>query len=238
MSTKEHESALLGAYVLGTLDEQEMRAVDEHVESCDRCREELDGLREMESALGEVPPEAFLDGPPEGGDLLLQRTLRQARSERDGEVRRRGAVLAAVAAVAAAAVLGGGVLIGKSMGGTADEVADPPQSSVSAPATLPPAGTRVASGTSTATGSRMTLRVTPAASWVRVNASVAGIPVGEHCRLVVVSKDGHREIAGSWVVADKDKGANLDGSADIAIDDVAKILVENERGTEYVSLKV
>ncbi|MFG2959451.1 zf-HC2 domain-containing protein [Streptomyces sp. NPDC048291] len=238
MSTKEHESALLGAYVLGTLDEQEVRAVDEHVGSCDRCREELDGLREMESALGEVPPEAFLDGPPEGGDLLLQRTLRQARGERDGEVRRRGTVLAAVAAVAAAAVLGGGVLIGKSMGGTTGEVADPPRSSVSAPATLPPAGTRVASGTSTVTGSRMTLRVTPAASWVRVNASVAGIPVGEHCRLVVVSKDGRREIAGSWVVADKDKGANLDGSADIPIDDVAKILVENEQGKEYVSLKV
>ncbi|MGI5451734.1 hypothetical protein ACQEWB_00810 [Streptomyces sp. CA-249302] len=96
----------------------------------------------------------------------------------------------------------------------------------------------MASGTSTATGSRMTVRVTPAASWVRVNASVAGIPVGEHCRLIVVSRDGHREIAGSWVVADEDKGANLDGSADIPVDDVSRIVVENGRGKEYVSLKV
>ncbi|MFG2939407.1 zf-HC2 domain-containing protein [Streptomyces sp. NPDC048282] len=238
MSIKEHDSALLGAYVLGTLDEQEVRAVDEHVASCDRCREELDGLREMEAALGEVPPEAFLDGPPEGGDLLLQRTLRQARGERDVEVRRHRTVLAAVAAVAAVAVLGGGVLIGKNMGGTTGAVADPPQSSISAPATLPPVGTRSASGTSATTGSRMTVRVTPAASWVRVNASVAGIPVGEHCRLIVESKDGSREIAGSWVVADRNKGANLDGSAAVPIDDVARIVVENDQGKEYVSLKV
>ncbi|WP_427917232.1 zf-HC2 domain-containing protein [Streptomyces sp. cg40] len=236
MSIKEHGGALLGAYALGTLDGQEARTVDEHVASCDRCREELDGLREMGSALGDVPPEAFLDGPPEGGDLLLQRTLRQVRNERDSAFRRRGTLLAAVAVVAAAAVLGGGVLIGRSMG-TAGEVAGPPQSSVSAPATLPPAGTKVASGTSAA-GGRMTVRVTPAASWVRVNASVAGIPVGEHCRLVVVSKDGHREIAGSWVVADQDKGANLDGSADVPVDDVSKIVVENAQGKEYVSLKI
>ncbi|MEU6253470.1 zf-HC2 domain-containing protein [Streptomyces sp. NPDC047043] len=237
MSIKEHDSALLGAYVLGTLDEREVQAVDEHVASCDRCREELDGLREMEAALGEVPPEAFLDGPPEGGDLLLQRTIRQVRNERDGVERRRRTVLAAVAAVAAAAVLGGGVLLGRQMGGDTSQVADPPTPSITATAT-PPVGTRLASGTSASTGSRMTVRVTPAASWVRVNASVAGIPVGEHCRLIVETKDGKREIAGSWVVADEDKGANLDGSAAIPIDDVAKVLVENEQGKEYVSLKV
>ncbi|WP_405868567.1 zf-HC2 domain-containing protein [Streptomyces sp. NBC_00005] len=237
MSIKEHDSALLGAYVLGTLDEREVRAVDEHVAACDRCREELDGLREMEAALGEVPPEAFLDGPPEGGDLLLQRTIRQVRNERDGVERRRRTALVAVAAVAAAAVLGGGVLIGRQAGGGTNQVADPPATTVTAPAT-PPAGTRVASGTSASTGSRMTVRVTPAASWVRVNASVNGIPVGEHCRLIVESKDGKREVAGSWVVADEDKGANLDGSAAIASDDVAKVLVENEQGKEYVSLKV
>ncbi|MFJ9898219.1 zf-HC2 domain-containing protein [Streptomyces sp. NPDC091280] len=238
MSIQEHDSALLGAYVLGTLDDRERRAVDAHIASCDRCRRELDGLREMERALGEVPPEIFLDGPPEGADLLLRRTLRQVRAEHDGQTRRRGALLAAVAAVAAAALLGGGVLLGKSMGGTTGEVAEPPRSPVSAPATLPPAGTRTATGTGTATGSRMTVQVTPAASWVRVNASVAGIPVGEHCRLIVESKDGRREIAGSWVVADRTKGANLDGSADVPIADVFKVLVENSEGKLYVSVKV
>ena len=36
---------------------------------CAACRAELHALSELEAALGEVPPEAFLDGPPEGGDL-------------------------------------------------------------------------------------------------------------------------------------------------------------------------
>lgn len=129
MSTKEHDSELLGAYVLGALDEQEVRTVDEHMASCQKCRDELDGLRDMESALGEVPPEAFLDGPPEGGDLLLQRTLRQVRSERAGQTLRRRAVLGAVAAVAAAAVLGGGVLIGQNTGErTHEAIPRPPRS--------------------------------------------------------------------------------------------------------------
>ncbi|MEU6660147.1 zf-HC2 domain-containing protein [Streptomyces sp. NPDC046821] len=239
MSTKEHDSELLGAYALGALDEQEVRTVDVHVVSCQKCRDELDGLREMESALGEVPPEAFLDGPPEGGDLLLQRTLRQVRSERAGQTLRRRAVLAAVAAVAAAALLGGGVLIGQNTGERAP-VAGPPAPSATAPVppASQPAGVKVLEGRSASTGTEMRLRVTPAADWIRLNASVMGIPAGERCRVVVVAKDGSREIAGSWLVADEKKGANLDGSAAVPMDDVAKVVIENDKGKEYVSVDV
>ncbi|SFY44738.1 zf-HC2 domain-containing protein (plasmid) [Streptomyces atratus] len=238
MSTKEHDSELLGAYVLGALDEQEVRTVDEHMASCQKCRDELDGLRDMESALGEVPPEAFLDGPPEGGDLLLQRTLRQVRSERAGQTLRRRAVLGAVAAVAAAAVLGGGVLIGQNTGERTHE-AIPPAPSVAA--TVPPAqpgGMKVVEGRSASTGSEMRLRVTPAVDWIRLNVSAMGIPAGERCRVVVVAKDGSREIAGSWLVADEKKGANLDGSAAVPMDDVQKVVIENDKGKEYVSVDV
>jgi anti-sigma factor RsiW len=87
--SERHDSEQLTAYVLGILGEQAMREVDERIASCDPCRGELAELREMEQALGEVPPEAFIDGPPESGDLLLQRTLRQARAERSGRDRRR-----------------------------------------------------------------------------------------------------------------------------------------------------
>ncbi|WP_369036668.1 MULTISPECIES: anti-sigma factor family protein [Streptomyces] len=231
MSIQQHDSELLGAYVLGALVEQEVLAVDEHVASCQKCRDELDGLRELESALGEVPPEAFLDGPPEDGDLMLQRTLRQARGERDGAERRRWSAMAAVAAVVAAAVLGGGVLIGQSSG---DENVD----ALPAPTSTPVAGTKVASGTSAETGSTMAVRVTPAADWVRINAAVKGIPAGELCRLIVVTKDGSREVAGSWLTADEAKGADLDGSAAVPIDEIAEIRVENDKGTEYVNARI
>ncbi|MFD9048100.1 zf-HC2 domain-containing protein, partial [Streptomyces zaomyceticus] len=85
MNRQRHEEeVLLGPYVLGVLDDADARRVEAHTAGCEPCREEVDALREMEAALGEVPPEAFVDGPPEGGDLLLQRTLRQMRAERAG----------------------------------------------------------------------------------------------------------------------------------------------------------
>ncbi|WP_197363894.1 zf-HC2 domain-containing protein, partial [Streptomyces clavuligerus] len=117
MSTQRHDGGLLGAYVLGVLDTDESRAVEDHLAGCTRCREETRALRELETSLGEVPPEIFLDGPPQGGDLMLQRTLRQARQERRGAEWRRRSALAAVAVVAAAAVLGAGVAIGRTTAG-------------------------------------------------------------------------------------------------------------------------
>ena len=75
----EHETDLLGAYVLGVLDRIEQAAVQAHLDGCPPCRREVEDLRGMEAALGEIPPEAFLDGPPPGGDFLLQNTLREVR---------------------------------------------------------------------------------------------------------------------------------------------------------------
>ncbi len=66
----EHERTQLGAYALGALEPHEARELDEHLATCPECRAELAELEEMKQFLGEVPPEAFLDGPPEDGDLL------------------------------------------------------------------------------------------------------------------------------------------------------------------------
>ncbi|NUT47677.1 MAG: anti-sigma factor, partial [Saccharothrix sp.] len=89
MTANHDDPQLLGAYVLGVLDEAEVRAVEDHVASCPRCLAEVTDLREVEEAMGGLPPEALLDGPPEDGDLLLRRALRQVRSERGGQLRRR-----------------------------------------------------------------------------------------------------------------------------------------------------
>ncbi|SNS76356.1 zf-HC2 domain-containing protein [Actinacidiphila glaucinigra] len=204
MSTGErHDGEALTARVLGALNDEEVRAVDEHAASCEPCGTELGELPALARALGGVPPEAFLDGPPEGGDLLLQRTLRQVRAERAGARRRRRA-------------------------------ARPP---VAAPA---PGPVRTASGADPSTGARLTVRLTPAtAAWVRLRARVGGIPAGEHCLLVVVARDGARQIAGSWVVAPagEGRGVSLDGSAAVAPDEVAAVVVETADGTAYVSAK-
>lgn len=238
MNRQRHEEELLGPYVLGVLDGEDVRRVEEHMSGCVQCREEVAALREMEAALGEVPAEAFFDGPPQGGDLLLQRTLRQMRGEAAGERRRRWSVAGLAAAASLAAVFWAGAQLGSADG---EPIAQPlpPSPTVTAAPSPPVAGTKVAAATDSATGARMTVQVTPAAKWVRVHAAVAGIPPGERCLLVVVGRDGKRTTAGSWVVGSQNgegKGAALDGSAAVDPANVKEVVVENESGKRFVSV--
>ncbi|WKV75690.1 zf-HC2 domain-containing protein [Streptomyces sp. PCS3-D2] len=241
MNRQRHEEELLGPYVLGVLDAEEVRRVEEHMSGCVQCREEVAALREMEAALGEVPEEAFLDGPPQGGDLLLQRTLRQMRGERAGAARRRAGLTGLAVAASLAAVFWAGTQLA---GGDPDPVAlpVPPSPTASADPSTPPKGTTLHSATDAGTGARMTVQMTPAAQWVRLRAAVTGVPAGERCRLIVVSKDGKRTTAGSWVVGSQEngeaKGAGLDGSAAVDRADVKAVLVENEAGRTFVSVPV
>lgn len=231
--TTNHDPQLLGAYVLGALDEQEVRAVEEHVAACPQCRTELDELQAMEEAMGGMPPEMLLDGPPDDADLVLQRTLRQVRAERGGQVRRRQVGIGLVAAVVAAVVLGGGFVAGRSTA---------PQEALPTPTTQPTIEDNVKVGTAKdpATGALMTVKVKPAAGWVRVNASVAGVVKNTKCKLLIVAKDGTRHEAGSWLVSQlgEKEGTNLDGSALVAPDDVAAVEVRDFDGKPLVTVQV
>jgi anti-sigma factor RsiW len=230
----EYSKGLLGAYVLGALEWEEAGSVEDHLLTCASCRDEAAELRDLERVMGEVPPELFVDGRPEGGDLLLQRTLRQARAERASQQRRRWVSVGAAAAVAAAAVLGGGVLLGQSTSTTPQAVSPAPSITVS----VPPAGTRTASAADASTGARMTLTMTPAAGWVRLNAAVTGIPAGQRCHLIVNGRDGAKAEAGSWLVSPKaaKSGTTLDGSALVAPTDVTSVSVVNESGQTFVTV--
>ncbi|MEY9963545.1 hypothetical protein ABIA33_001578 [Streptacidiphilus sp. MAP12-16] len=236
MNTEQHDGGLLGAYVLGALEAEETASVEEHLLSCEVCRREVAELQDLERALGEVPPELFLDGRPEDGDLLLQRTLRQARAERGARQRRSWVTVGVAAAVAAAAVLGGGVLVGQATKPQISAVGPAPL--VTATVTPPPAGTRTESFTDSMSGARMTVTVTPAAGWVRVSAAVTGVPAGQRCELVVTGRDGVRQVAGSWLVspAAARNGITLDGSALVAPGDVASVSVQNTAGHTFVTV--
>lgn len=103
--------SLVAPYALDALSDHEERTFEEHLALCERCREELAGLREAAAALayGAAGPAP----PPE----LKDRILVQARSERENVVpiarprprRDWTAPLAAAAAVAACAALGVGI---------------------------------------------------------------------------------------------------------------------------------
>ncbi|MGW2255999.1 zf-HC2 domain-containing protein [Kitasatospora sp. NPDC001660] len=234
----DRSAQLVGAYVLGALDPGEAASVGRHLADCPVCRQEVSELRELETALGEVPPELLVDGPPEGGDLLLQRTLRRARTERGSALRRRRARIGAVAAVAAAAALVLGIALGRGTDAASPVAAGPAPST--AAATPPPAGTRTGSVTDPATGARMTLTVTPAMGWVRVNAAVTGVPAGQRCHLVVNGRGGAAVDAGSWLVSaiGAKSGTTLDGSAIVAPQDVVSVSVVNESGQTFVTVPV
>jgi anti-sigma factor RsiW len=220
-----HDPGELAAHALGLLDGPTAEAVQAHIAVCPECHREWIELRHTSGLLDEVPPEMFLDGPPDG-DLPLQRALWQIRGETRSRRTRRRVVLAAAAAVTATALAGGSVAIGR----------------LTAPDTVI-AGPVAPDGTSTVVqGSdgpvQLQAVLTPATGWVRVSATVRGIPAGERCAIVVVAKDGTQQIAASWLTGQDPTGAPIDGSAVVAAEDVASIVVRNDEGREFISVPV
>jgi hypothetical protein len=192
-------------------------------------------LQQMKTALDKLPPEAFLEGPPDDGDLLLARTLGQVRAESSRRNLIHRSLLAAVAAAAVVAAVAGGVAVGR-VQGQPPPVAAPAST---APSAAPePAGTQFASGVDAVTGARMTVKVVPASGWVRVNAAVSGVAEGEACRLWVLAGDGTRVLAGSWLVsaAGAAEGTTLDGTALVAPAQVAGVEVDTVTGRPVVSV--
>jgi Putative zinc-finger len=234
----EHDRTPLAAYALGALDSEEARSVETHTAGCDECRAELAELAALEAALGEVPPEAFLDGPPEGGDLMLQRTLRQVRAERAdvvAQTRRPRRLLAAAAVVAlVGAALAGGAVLGRGTAPAPQAGATPSASASTV------AGTRTVSAANPATGASLSGTVIPAPGWVRVHVKVSGVPAGTPCVIQVVPRSGAPIVAGSWLVSAKGArdGTTLDASALIAPADVASVDIVTTDGRKLVSAKV
>jgi hypothetical protein len=235
----EHDLPGLAGYALGILAPDEARVVDEHLTGCAPCRAELATLSTTRDLLGEVPPEAFLSGPPEGGDLALQRTLRAVRAERaradrvePGRSRRLFAVAAGIAALAVGVAVG--AVIGRQTA-PAVPIGAPPASS--GPASTGATGVRVLAGTDQTTGVSVTVVLTPAAGWVRIHARVDGVAAGTRCQLVVTSRSGASVIAGSWLASTvgEKQGTMLDGSALVAPADVASVAVLTLDGRRLVS---
>jgi anti-sigma-K factor RskA len=92
---------LTAGYALDALDPAERAAYEEHLSSCERCREDLQGFWQVSGAL------AHAAGGPTPPASLRGRILEQARSERSNVVqlqRRRFLVPALSSAAAVAAV--------------------------------------------------------------------------------------------------------------------------------------
>lgn len=225
----------LAAYALGVLDPGEAAGFEHHhMAGCVQCRSELSELLALRHLLDEMPPEAFVEGPPDGGDLLLQRTLRRIRAERPRALRRPGTGRAFIAVAVVLAALGAGVITGRM---TASAPAAPVAQHVTE--TKVP-GTKDARAIDPVTGVGLTAAVAPAAGWVRVKVAVTGVRPGEKCALRVVTKEGTTVVAGSWLASEKSaaEGITLDGSALVAPQDVRSVDIVTLDGRALVSAAV
>ncbi|WP_037363936.1 anti-sigma factor family protein [Amycolatopsis orientalis] len=234
MNTADEHVDLAG-YLSGQLASGEQRDVETHLDGCERCRAEAASLREVQSFLGELPPEALLDGPPVGADLVLQRTVGQVRAEARTRAGRGRSMAIVAAAVVVAAALGVGVLVGRSSSGPAVAVPTTPP-----PATSAVPGTKVVSGADASGKTRLTANIVPQSGWVRVDGSVTGIPAGEKCLLVVLGKNGQRQVAGGWLVSERAArdGAYLYGTAVVDPAQVTAVVIENTAGHRFVEADV
>lgn len=228
----EHDRTQLGAYALGALEPAEVQEVDEHLATCAECRAELAELEEMKDYLGEVPPEAFLEGPPEGGDLLLQRTLREVREltpepvQAPAPVKRRSRwLLVAAALVLVAGALGGGVALGRSTVPQADE---------------PAAGYKEVTATDANTGTTMATTVEPRAGWSWIRVNIKGLKAGAECQMLVTDRTGKSWVAGSWVVSPKAArdGSVFGGGVLVPLDQVRSVEIKTIQGQHVVTAKV
>jgi hypothetical protein len=231
----EHDRTQLGAYALGALEPDEAREVDEHLATCAECRAEVAELAQMKDFLGEVPPEAFLDGAPDGGDLLLQRTLREVRqltpepvaapAKTSARWRSRWLMVAAAVVLVAGALVGG-VAVGRS---TAPQPAD-----------VPVAGSKQVTVTDTSSGATMATTVEPRPGWSWVQVQINGLKAGYQCEMIITDKAGDTWIAGSWKVSVKAarEGSKFGGGVLVPLDQVRSVEIRTLQGEHVVTATI
>jgi anti-sigma-K factor RskA len=118
MMTHDEASELLGAYGLDAVDGDERTQLEEHLESCPRCRAELDSVREVAAAMGNsvepLPeglwshiavrlPERHEDEEPPPMPRLTSESRATFRAPDSGRRRPTRAIVTTVAAIAVAA---------------------------------------------------------------------------------------------------------------------------------------
>jgi anti-sigma-K factor RskA len=172
----------VAAYAIGTLDPADRERLEAHLPGCAECQEVLASVSGLPRLLALMPPDAVRPGGVSGGGGLPEVPPSEAMYQRllaAAVTRRRSRRRLALAAAAAVLVVGGGA------GGAAVVHAR------SGPAV------QVVAGSAGQVKATVWLRESSNGTAVRLQLS--GVPAEEHCSLVVVDRDGHREVSSTWV---------------------------------------
>jgi anti-sigma factor RsiW len=255
------DDMMLGAYTMGVLDPDEARYVEAHLSGCAACRHELAEFVKMRELLGQVPPEAFLDGPPPADtDLVLRRTLRDAQAERSqaersqaersqaersqversqverSQVERSRATRQPRRRRPILMAVAAAAVVGVTGLGAGVLIGHQDDHATRSATTLP-GGARTVNATDAATGAKLEATVIPAGGWVRVKVRMQGVAAGTPCRMIVLSRDGTEHQAGSWRTSPSGATPEVDGSALVAPREVAAVEVQRLSGERLVTAR-
>ena len=210
----------LGSYVVGALDPDERITVEQHLESCPVCRDELSELAGLPGLLARVDVNDVLEGEPAPPPELLDRLLAAAADENRAARRRRFMVAAAAVAIASAGAAAAAAQIAEGH-------------STSSPAAT--AHVRVLTGSDATT--HVAARISEQAkNWgTAVRVQLTGVPEGETCSLVVVSRSGQHEVAATWKV-NYSGAVDVQGASAWAATDIASYAVVTDDGKQLVSV--
>jgi len=198
----------LGAYVLGALESEERRRVEEHVAACPDCAAELAELESLRPLLGQVRPEDLepVSVAP-SPDLFARVSAAAAATGRPRRLRSR--TMAVVAAVVLAVL---GVAAGVAVWVT---------------------GSGEQSVTASAGPVRATVSVSDVDDGIALDVTVAGMRPRENCSIVAVDRDGGRHPAGDWPASEAGDG-RWRGWADISRSALTEVVLVGDGGRELV----
>jgi anti-sigma factor RsiW len=169
----------IGPYLLGAVSASQRLQLEEHLETCPMCREEVVRLAGLPGLLwrasSENRGEPLVDVPPDEARLTPRRRHRR------------------VAATVAALAIVGGTVVGL------DLTADSPHPPVASKSAQPASSTLSATDPSTNVSATAVLTDQPWGTGVRL--SLRGLPYGIRCELVVHAIDGSSDIAATWNAA-------------------------------------
>jgi hypothetical protein len=185
----------LGVYVLGAIDPAERALVEEHLSSCQECREELASLAGLPAMLRKVPVvEAERLAAPEQDPELAgvpSAELLTSLIARTTNVRRmhRWRTVAAAAAVAIVA-LGGGAF-------AANELQH--SGAPAPPGNAQTVAWQQTSGSGPVAGAHLTVRYRHESGGTQMWVNVTGLQPGSVCEFQVTDATGGKSMAGSWI---------------------------------------
>lgn len=192
---------LLGAYVLGGLDAADRAALETHLPTCARCRDELATFAPIPGLLRRVDPAEPRAAEPR--PALPSSLLDQVRAERRRRTRR-SVVQSGLAAVAAAAVVLGTVAL--TQGGATDHAG----------------GSTVQAAAGSHTEGRAGYTAEP---WgTAITLDLERLPATGHFVLVAVGSRGERDQAASWSATEA-RQAHLAGATSIPRTELIRVLV-------------